>query len=174
MKRIYLTIIGLVFLSSLSLNAQKIGYCELESIITIMPEYQLAQAKLEGEVRDIESQAEEMQVEFNNKYQAYTDNAALATGATGKWSSAIQAVKEQELADLQQRISDFQSTAQQTLQMRQFELLEPITAKLDSVIDVIMVAEGITFVVKDLSVMQVNKAKCIDVGPMIKQRLGLQ
>lgn len=174
MKRFYLSIIALIFVGTVSMNAQKIGYCELESIITIMPEYQLAQAQLEGEVRDIQSQAEEMQVEFNNKYQTYTDNVALAAGAAGKWSPAIQAVKEQELADLQQRITDFQSTAQQTLQTRQNELLEPISAKVDSVIDVIMVSEGITFVVKDLTVVQVNKAKCTDIGPMVKQRLGLQ
>lgn len=174
MRKIYLTIIGLVFIGTLSLNAQKIGYCELETIITIMPEYTLAQAKLEGELRDIETQAEEMQVEYNNKLQAYSDNVGLADGVTGKWSPTVLAVKEQELSDLQQRIYDFQSTAQQSLQMRQYELLEPISAKVDSVIDVIMTDEGLSFVIKDLTTVQVNKAKCIDVTPMIKQRLGLQ
>lgn len=174
MKKVFFTIITLVIFGTFSANAQKIGFCQIDQIVQIMPEYKQAKAKLEGEVKDIQDQAEEMQVEFNNKYQTYTDNVALAAGAAGKWSPAIQAVKEQELADLQQRITDFQSTAQQTLQTRQNELLEPISAKLDSVIDVIMVAEGISFVVKDLTAVQVNKAKCTDLSPMVKQRLGLQ
>jgi len=174
MKRIYLIIIGLIALGTVSLDAQKVGYCQLESIITIMPEYQLAQAQLEGELRDIELQAEEMQVEFNNKYQAYTDNLAMADGTTGKWGPTVIAVKEQELADLQQRIGDFQGTAQQSLQIRQMELLEPITLKIDSVIDIIMDEENLDYVFKDLSIIQINKSKCVDVSPMIKQKLNLQ
>ncbi len=174
MKKIILTIIGIIAFGTITVNAQKIGYCQLEDIVTIMPEYNQAQAKLEGEVADVQSQAEEMQVEFNNKYKAYTDNAALADGDANKWSPAIMQVKEQELSDLQQRIQDFQTTAQQTLQQRQMDLIQPISDKVDSVINVIMKDEGLSFVIKDLTIIDINKDKCVDVTPMIKQRLNLQ
>jgi len=161
-------------LTGFAANAQKIGYCQIENVITIMPEYELAQAKLEGEMQDLQTQAEEMQVEFNNKYKAYTDNLALPDGDPNKWSTARLQVKEKELTDLQQRIQEFQSTASTTLQQRQYELLQPISDKLDSVIDVVMAEKGYSFVIKELTVIQVNKSKCDDVTPFVKQKLGLQ
>ncbi len=164
----------MLILGSFSANAQKVGYCELEKIISIMPEYEKAKAKLEGEMQDIQNQAEEMQVEFNNKYKEYTDNMALADSDDKKWSPAIQQVKEQELQQLQQRIQDFQMTAQQTLQDRQLQLMQPITDKVDSVLDVIMNENGYLYIIKDLTVIQVNKKKVDDVGPLVKQKLGLQ
>ncbi len=174
MKKFIFGIVGLLIFSSINVNAQKIGYCELDKIIEIMPEYEIAKAKLEGEVLDIQNQAEEMQVEFNNKYKEYTDNLALKEGTTGKWGPAIVQVKEQELTQLQQRMQEFSMSAEKILAQRQYELLEPISIKLDSVIDIIMVEKGYTYIIKDLTVIQVNKTKCEDIGPFIKEKLGLQ
>jgi len=100
MKKVFFTIITLVIFGTFSANAQKIGFCQIDQIVQIMPEYEQAKAKLEGEVKDIQDQAEEMQVEFNNKYKAYNDNVALAAGSANKWSDAILQVKEQELQQL--------------------------------------------------------------------------
>ena len=174
MKKVFLSLITLVIFGSISAQAQKVGYCEVDKIVQIMPEYITAKAKLQGEVKDIQSQAEEMQVEFNNKYKAYNDNVALPDGDKTKWSTAIVQVKEQELQQLQQRIQDFQQTAQQTIQKRQVELLQPISNKVDSVIDVVMAEKGISFVFKDLTTIEINKKKCEDVSPFVKQKLGLQ
>ncbi len=174
MKKIFLISLGIILLSFSSLTAQKVGYCEIEKIVPIMPDYEQAKAKLEGEMLEIQTQAEEMQVEFNNKYKQFTDNAALASGDAKKWSPSIQQVKEQELQQLQQRIQDFQYTAQENLQIRQIELLEPITKKVADAIDVIMEEKGFTYVITDLTVIQVNKTKCEDVTPLVKQKLGLQ
>ncbi|MBN2891847.1 MAG: OmpH family outer membrane protein [Bacteroidales bacterium] len=174
MKKILFGIFGLLLFSSFAVNAQKIGFCEIDKIITLMPEYQRAEAQLEGEVTEIQNQLEEMQVEFNNKYKEYNDNVALKDGTTGKWSPAILKVKEQDLTQLQQRIQEFQYSVQDDLQNRQYELLEPISVKLDSVIDVVMKEKGFTFIIKDLTVIQINRDKCEDISPLVKQRLGLE
>ena len=174
MKKIFLSLVAVVLFGTVTLNAQKVGYCEIDKIVQIMPEYEKAKAKLEGEVQDIQKQIEEMQVEFNNKYKAYTDNMALKDDDPNKWSPAIVQVKEQELQQLQQRIQDFQSTAQQTIQQRQVELLQPISNKVDSVINVVMNEKGYAFVIKDLTAIQVNKNKTDDISPLVKQKLGIQ
>ena len=173
MKQIFFGIFGILILSSFVVDAQKVGYCEIEKIITIMPEYKLAEARLEGEVQDIQDQAEEMQVEFNVKYKEYTENVALKEGAEGKWGPAILQVKEDELTQLQQRTQKFQADAQGTLEQTQNELLEPISLKLDSVIDIIMAEKGYSYIIKDLTFIQVNKTKCDDISPLVKQKLGL-
>ncbi|MEA3450444.1 MAG: OmpH family outer membrane protein [Bacteroidota bacterium] len=174
MKKLFLSVITLVILGTISVDAQKFGFCELDPIVQIMPEYNKAQAILEGEILDVQNQTEEMQVEFNNKYKAYNDNIALAKGTTGKWGPAIIQVKEQELQQLQQRMQSFQQTSQQALQQRQMQLLKPISDKVDSVINVIMDEKGLSFVFKDLTSVQVNKKKCMDISPFIKEKLGLQ
>ncbi len=174
MKKILLGVFGILLFSSVAVNAQKIGFCEIDKIIEIMPEYEKAKAQLEGEVQEIQTQMEEMQVEFNNKYKEYTDNVAMQEGSVGKWSPSILQVKEQELTQLQQRIQEFQYSVDESLQKRQLELLAPISVKLDSVIDVVMQEKGYAFIIKDLNVMQVNQNKCDDISPIVKQKLGLE
>lgn len=173
MKKYLILIVGLLFISSFSANAQKFGYCKVEKIIQIMPEYETAQAKIEGELRSIEAQAEEMQVEFNQKYKNYTDNMSLPKNDPDKWSPSIQQVKEQELTQLQQRIQDFQMSAQQDLQQRQVDLMEPVYNKVDSAINVVMKQENYIMIIKNLDAVQVNKDKCDDVSPFVKKILGL-
>jgi len=170
MKKLLLTLFLITTFGIFAGNAQKIGYCETEKIITLMPEYEKAKAKLEGEIKDVQNQMEEMQVEFNNKYKAYTDNVSLPANDPKKWSPSVQQLKEKELQDLQQRIQDFQTSIQQSLQERQIQLMQPLTNKLDSVINVVMEEKGFTFIIKDLNVIQVNKTKCEDITPLVKQK----
>ena len=174
MKKIIFGIFGLLMITSFTVDAQKVGYCEIDGIIQIMPEYEIAKAKIEGEVEEMQLQAEEMDVELNVKYKAYTDNSALNEGDAGKWGPAILQVKEQELTQLQQRIQEFQMTSQGILEQRQYELLEPISLKLDSAINVVMNDKGYTYIIKDLTVIQVNKNKCDDISAEVKRVLGLQ
>jgi len=174
MKKLLLTLFLITTFGIFAGNAQKIGYCETEKIITLMPEYEKAKAKLEGEIKDVQNQMEEMQVEFNNKYKAYTDNVSLPANDPKKWSPSVQQLKEKELQDLQQRIQDFQTSIQQSLQERQIQLMQPLTNKLDSVINVVMEEKGFTFIIKDLNVIQVNKTKCEDITPLVKQKLKIQ
>lgn len=174
MKKVLLSVFGLLLFSTIAVNAQKIGFCEIDKIITIMPEYELAQAKIEGEYNDIQAQMEEMQVEYNNKLKEYQENTALANGAEGKWSPTRLQAKEQDITLLQQRIQEFQMTASGTLEQRQYELLEPISVKLDSAINVVMEEKGYLYIIKDLTSIQVNKNKVDDISPMVKQKLGLE
>ena len=175
MKKI-IGILAVVFIlmSFTTLVTQKIGYCDVQQIIPLMPDYEQAKAKLEAQAKDYQNQLEEMQVEFNNKYKDYTDNAALADNDPKKWSPAIQKMKEQELSDLQQRIQDFQSTIQQDMQDSQVKLLSGIQSKVDSVIDIVIQQNSYWFIIENTQDIRVNKKLIDDVSPVVKQKLGLQ
>jgi len=177
MKKVLLTILAVsVILISVAFTvaSSKIGYCDVTTIIQIMPEYEKAKATLESEITKYQNQAEQMQVEFNNKYKEYTDNAALAKTDPNKWSPAIQTVKEQELQQLQQRIQDFQQTAQEDIQNKQVELFNGVQAKVDSVIDVVISENNYLFIIENLQDIRVNKTLLDDISPNVKQKLGLQ
>lgn len=174
MKKTFTLIITLLILRGFAGYSQKIGYAEIDKVIVLMPEYEQAKAKLEGEYKDIQKQLEEMQVEFNNKYKAYTDNMNLPDNDPKKWSPSVRQLKEKELQDIQIRMQDFQASVSQQLQQRQLELMEPINKKIQGVIDQIMQEKGYLFVILDLTAVQVNKAKCEDITPLIKQKLNIQ
>ncbi len=158
----------------LVVDAQKFGYLDLQSVINAMPEMEQAKAQLEKEYRDIQNQLEEMQVEYNKKLQEYQNNMQLPDNDPNKWSKAVLQLKEQELTDLQQRIYNFQTTAQQTLQQRQTELLQPIYDKVNAKVDSIAKAKKIIAVWTQENVYYVNKDMVIDLTPEVKKALGLQ
>ncbi len=169
------TLLGLmlIFFASFAFG-QKIAYCDVDQIIAIMPEAEQAKAKFEKEMNDINNELEEMQVEYNNKLKEYQDNLALPDNDPNKWSPIVQQNKEQELLQLQQRIVDFQTQAQQQLQQRQIELMQPVYNKVDSVLGVIAKEKGYSVIFKDRTLVYINEDKCDDVAPLVKQKLNLQ
>ncbi len=154
--------------------AQKIGYCQVDQIIAIMPEAEKAKAQYEKEVQDYQNELEQMQVEYNNKLKEYQDNMALPDNDPKKWSKLVIQNKEQELMQLQQRIYEFQNQAQTELQKRQVELMQPVYNKVDSVLGVIAKEKGLSIILKDNTLVYINQDKCVDVTPEVKQKLKLQ
>ena len=173
MKKVFLFLI--VLISSITiLSAQKFAYIDLETVVNKMPEFEKAKAQLEKEYRDVQSQLEQLQVEYNKKLQELQENMQLPEGDANKWSKAVLQLKQQELADLQQRIVNFQNTAQQTLQQRQVDLFKPVYDKVNSVVDYIAKQKGYIFVVTKDNVYYINKSKVDDITPEVEKSLGLQ
>ncbi len=172
MKRIFVLLLAVIALNFA--DAQKFGYFDLEGVINLMPEYEKAKAQFEKEYRDVQNQLEALQVEYNKKLQELDENMQLPEGDPNKWSKAVLQLKQQELADLQQRIVNFQQTAQQTLQQRQLELMQPVYNKVDSVVDVIAKQKGYIFVVTKDNVYYINKSKVDDITGEVKKALGIQ
>ncbi len=164
-----------VFIAGITFsNAQKFGYIDLESVVSKMPEFEKAKAQLEKEYRDVQNQLEQLQVEYNKKLQELQENMQLPANDSNKWSPAVLQLKQQELSDLQQRIVNFQNTAQQTLQQRQVDLFKPVYNKVDSVVDIIAKKQGYIFVVTKDNVYYINKTKVDDITPEVEKILGLK
>jgi outer membrane protein len=70
-KVLKLTLAVVCVMFSTSLFAQKIGYVNTDEIIANMKETQDAYTQLEAYAKDLQAQAETIQVEFNNKLQEY-------------------------------------------------------------------------------------------------------
>ncbi len=172
MKKLVVLVLAIVALNFA--NAQKFGYLDLETVVNAMPEFEKAKAQLEKEYRDVQSQLEALQVEYNKKLQELQDNMQLPEGDPNKWSKAVMQLKQQELGDLQQRIVNFQNTAQQTLNQRQVELFQPVYNKVDSVVDIIAQQKGYIFVITKDNVYYYNKNKVEDITSDVKKSLGLQ
>ena len=105
----------------------KFGHMNSDELIQTLPEYDSANVKLEKFRKELVNDLELMSVELNNKSDAYNKESKNLT-------EIVKQTKEQELVDMNRRIQEFQTNAQQQLQDKQVELFQPIYAKVDKAI----------------------------------------
>jgi len=172
-----LSLVITLFLASTAIFAQnscKCGFIDTEKLLMQMPETKTAKEQMEKETKAMRDQLEVMQVEANNKYQAYVENDKLEAGNAAKWTKIVKQDKETELQSLQQRIQEFQNTAQQSLQQKQGELYEPILKKVDDAIKKVA-ADGNYMVVYDINkILYVSTTLCTDITTAVKTTLGIK
>lgn len=110
-------------------NAQKFAHIDYDSLLSIMPEMTKANEDAAAFYKKLENEMLTMQTELDNKLKAYdADKDMLA-----KTPSLLQ-MREAELNSLNQRIQNFQMTAQTDLQNEVARLKKPIIDKVEKAI----------------------------------------
>jgi outer membrane protein len=87
-----------------------------------MPERKTAEEEVQTLAKSLESQLQAMTAEYQQSVQEYQANEATYT-------DLVKQDKVTEITGLEQRIQSFQQNAQQALQSKEQELLEPILQK---------------------------------------------
>lgn len=170
MKKNRLALIVLLVAFTLGGYAQetyKFGHINTQELLAAMPERQEAQKQYEKEVKSIELELENMQVEYNNKLNNYMSGRDTL-------SQFVRQAKEEELQTLQQRIQQYQQTAQQSLGQIEQELFQPVMEKARKAIEVVGEREGFIYIFDANSLLYVNPQKSTDIAPLVKQELGIQ
>jgi outer membrane protein len=110
-----------------------------------------------------------MSVELNNKSDAYNKESKNLT-------DLVKQTKEQELIDLNRKIQEFQSNAQENLQNKQIELFQPIYTKVDKAIKDVGKENGFLYVfdVAKGSLLYFDETKSTNVMPLAKTKLGIK
>jgi outer membrane protein len=147
----------------------KFGHINSDELIQSMPEYDSATVKLEKFRKELVNALELMQVEFNNKTDAYQKESKT-------FSDVVKLTKEQELMDMQKRIQDFQTNAQTQLQNKQTEVFQPIYTKVDKAIKDVGKENGFFYVfdVAKGALLYFDESKSVNVMPLVKTKLGLK
>jgi outer membrane protein len=147
----------------------KFGHINRNELIQAMPEFDSAKVSLEKLNTELSNAMELLQVEYNNKAEAYLKESKNLT-------DLVRQTKEQELQDYQKRLTDFQTNAQNQLQEKQAALFTPITEKADKAIKDVGKENGFIYIF-DLSQNQViyyDEAKSTNVMALAKVKLGLK
>ena len=176
MKKIsYLALfITLIFFNT-SVFAQtnyKFGHIDSQLLLNAMPETDSAQLKLENYIRQIETQIDAMEVEYNTKVQDYADNRDTYT-------DFLRQTKEDEINDLNQRIQNFRANANQEIQLKQAEFFQPVIDKARNAIRDVAKENGFTYIF-DISegtgiVMVLYYSEdSHDILPLEKNKLGIE
>ncbi|MFO8021553.1 MAG: OmpH family outer membrane protein [Perlabentimonas sp.] len=170
MKRI-LTIIcavSLLAFTGSTFAQSKFAHINGQELLEVMPERDSAEVKLNAYGQDLSEQIEELHVEYNNKVNSYMQRRESL-------SDAIRESREKELSQLQQRIQEFESTAQQDYQRMQGEVMRPLMEKADKAIQAVAKREGYIYVF-DLSAGSVVyfSDESVDIMPLVKKELGVE
>ncbi|MEL7002722.1 MAG: OmpH family outer membrane protein [Bacteroidota bacterium] len=130
---------SLMGLAAQAQTALKIGYADVEYILSKMPEAKQVQADLEATNTQLQNQLQSKIQEYEQKLQAYQQGAATML-------DAVRQDKEAELTQLQQRIQKFQTDAQTSLQEKQAKLMQPLYEKLGNTIEALAKEESFTHI----------------------------
>ncbi|MBR5491894.1 MAG: OmpH family outer membrane protein [Alistipes sp.] len=164
-KVLKLTLAVVCVMFSTSLFAQKIGRISSQEVVVNMAEYKEAQTQLEALAKDLQAQMETIQVEMNTKIQEYQKGAETMT-------DAVRQLKEKELNDLNTRLQEFNQVAQQELQKKEQELMEPIIKKANEAITEVSKAGGYTVIFETGQMIYFDEAQVKDITPEVKAKLG--
>ena len=165
MKKI--TLVTLISLLTLNLIGQnKFGYIDSQELLILMPERKSAENELQNFAKTLESQLELMSAEYQESVQQYQANEA-------SYSDLVKQDKIAEITGLEQRIQSFQQNAQQSLQKKEQELLEPILEKARKAIDDVAIEGGYTYIFDKSQGTLLYAKESEDILNLVKTKLKL-
>lgn len=153
-------------LGLMKVSAQKIGYVDLQEIMTLMPEYKKANTDMESFSKSLEDELKKMSDEFQKKVADFQKGEKTMP-------EAIRNVKQQELQDMQTRIQDFQQSAQENIRKKEAELLKPIIEKAKGAIAQVAKEGGYSYIMDSSVAGFLYKPDGDNVLAQVKKKLGI-
>jgi len=171
MKRI-VKIAAFIVLAFCAINVSaqgktKIGHIDSDSLLKIMPGRDSAYIKIQKEVKGYEDQIKTMQTEYDAKATDYQTNLLTM-------SELIKQTKVAELQDLQSRIENFQKSAQEALQKKQTELLQPIINKAKKAIEDVAKENGFAYIFDSALGTLLYTGGGEDIMSLVKKKIGIK
>ena len=168
MKNLKLLVVLAMFFSGTTIaQSLKFGHINSTQLLSMMPETKLADSTLQKFGSTLESQLKTMTIEYQSKVSEYRANEATM-------ADPIKEAKAKEINDLEQRIQDFQDSAQQSLQKKKEEIYTPIIKMAEDAIKAIAKEKSYSYIF-DTSVGVVLFAQeSDDILPLVKGKLGLK
>ncbi|MFQ3578794.1 MAG: OmpH family outer membrane protein [Bacteroidales bacterium] len=145
----------------------KFAHIDSQALLDAMPQKDSVMKVLEREYKQTENILQEMQVEFNKKYQIYLEKQ-------DSLSPSVKKIREQELMQMQERYENYKNTASTDLQNREGELFKPIMDKAKKAIEEVAKEQGFLYVF-DISAGMIlfHSDKSTDIMPLVKKKLGI-
>ena len=165
MKKItFLALLSFLTLSSIAQN--KFGYIDSQELLLLMPERKTAETAVQEFAKSLEAQLGSMTAEYQERVQEYQANEAT-------YSDLVKQDKVAEITGLEQRIQTFQQNAQQSLQEKEQELLEPILSKARKAIEDVATEGGFTYIFDKSQGSILYAKESENVLPLVKRKLKL-
>jgi outer membrane protein len=171
MKRVFkvaLVAVCMLFVGNFAKAQTKIGYINFGELVRTMPEFKTVQTSIESYQKQFVDQLTVMNNEYQQKGKEYT-------ATQGTMTDAIRAAKQAELADIQKRMQDYNTDAQQKVDAKSNELIKPITDKAKAAVSQVAKTKGYTYVLDSSQGSPILVSpEGDDLMPAVKAALGLK
>ena len=165
MKKI-LVVLFAVLIAAPTFAQQKFGHVDSAALLELMPEKAKAEKELEAFAKEFQTALEAMAKEYEGKVTAFQsgEKDMIAT---------VRNSKMREIADLERRIQEFQTQAQEEIGKKEQEVLTPIIDKARKAIDDVAVDKGYTYIFDSSLGVLLYAKDSEDVMADVKAKLGL-
>jgi outer membrane protein len=165
--KVALVAVCIVFAGNIAKAQTKIAYIAIDQVVDQMPETKVAIASITAYNKQFIDQLTTMNNELQSKSQAYQAQRATMT-------DAVRGAKEAELGDLQKRLQDYNTTAQQKVQEKQSELGKPIIEKVRAAVAQVAKEKGYAYVINSSQTDLIVTPPGDDLMAEVKAKLGLK
>ena len=124
---IVLSFLAVTFASAQG-QAVKIGYVDVDYVLSEMPETKQIESDLKVHQTQLQNQLQSKMNNYQKLVQEYQAQAATMT-------DVIRADKEREIGQMEDNIRKFQEDAQVSMQKKQSDLLQPVYEKIGKAIE---------------------------------------
>lgn len=166
MKNIKLLVIALVLFSTSYVSAQKVGHINSEELVALMPETKAMQNDMKtiGQSYDTEYKAQANALQA--KLKKYQTEAATKTNDENE-------KRQQEVAEIQQKLQLYLRSAQEELQKKEFDMLKPIIEKAQKAIQDVATEKGVKYVLDSSPGKGLIVFDGENLLPAVKAKLGI-
>lgn len=164
MKRAVLILMVLAG-SAIMTQAQKIGHTNIQELLMLLPERAEAEKQIQNLAKTLESRLSAMSAEYQQKVQTYQNEQ-------NTMSATIRDSEARSIMELEQRISEFQQNAQNEIQQKENELLDPMIRRLTKAIEEVGKETGFEYILDTSSGTVLYKGG-EDVTPLVKAKLEI-
>ena len=155
----------LLVVSLSSAQELKFGHINVQQLIVGLPEKVAADNAIQAEAKVLQDRRTIMQQEAEKKYREYLEQRETLP-------ELVRATMEREIQDIQQRLENFDTLAQQNLNKKQQDMYQPILEKIQKAIDAVGQEKGLIYIF-DISTQVVlyHSTASLDCEALVKAKL---
>lgn len=164
MKKLIVLLFMILPLGAFAQEA-KIAFVNTQQVFMAMPEVSTMEKQMSDLNEKYKQELQQMQNEYQKKYADFVAQQDTLT-------ENIRLRRMQDIQDIQERIDNFMQVAQQDVQKKQQELLQPIQEKLHKAINSVGEEKGYTYII-DPAALLYSGPNAIDATSFVRAKLGL-
>ena len=167
MNKIKLFVVAMLVVAGFSASAQKTGYISMNQLVGLMPE-----------VRKIDSllqrfQADSLNPQFAYNLSEYNRRDSIVNGKdSSKTPGAVRKQMRQEMEGLAYQIQNWQAIAQNEMQEKENELLQPIYEKAMNALNAVAKESGYSYVYTKEALLVAPQGD--DLLPLVAKKLNIK
>ena len=146
----------------------KFGHIDIEQLVSVMPDRDSAVAILNKYGMTLQETLQDMQIEFQTKYNTFERQQAT-------WTAAVLETRRKELQELDQRLAEYQQSAQEEYAQMQNALVAPVYQQAQATVEKIGRDKGLVYVfnTSNQPLLYIDENISEDLLPIAKRELGI-